>query len=123
MYTCCGFGSIECGEPSPKSHSKRIESAGSSSLEGSLSQGYPVDPDPAVIGWRRIFGGIGAKGDHQVIVESDSGPGPASDPGRSLRHAKISARNLLGFRGTVTPLRQSTVADEAAYESDEALAG
>jgi sugar phosphate isomerase/epimerase len=91
------------------------------SLEGSLSQGYPVDPDPAVIGWKRIFGGIGAKGDHQVIIESDSGPGPASDPGRSLRHAKISAQNLLGFRGTVTPLRQSSVADEAVYESDEAL--
>jgi sugar phosphate isomerase/epimerase len=91
------------------------------SLEGSLAQGYPVDPDPAVLGWKKIFGGVGAKGDHQVIVESDSGPGPASDPGRSLRHAKISARNLLGFRGTVTPLRQSTVADEATFESDVTL--
>jgi sugar phosphate isomerase/epimerase len=93
------------------------------SLEGSLSQGYPVDPDPAVIGWKRIFSEIGAKGEHFVIIESDSGPGPATDPGRSLRHAKISAANLLGFRGGVAVKKQSTVADEAVYESDEAFAG
>jgi len=92
-------------------------------LEGSLSRGYPVDPDPAVIGWKRIFGEIGAKGSHYAIVESDSGPGPATDPGRSLRHAKISAANMLGFRGGVTTKAQSTVADEAVYESDEAFAG
>jgi sugar phosphate isomerase/epimerase len=92
------------------------------SLEGSLSQGYPVDPDPAVIGWKRIFGEMGAKGEHSVIIESDSGPGPASDPGRSLRHAKISAQNLLGFRAGVTK-RTSTVADEAVYESDPEFAG
>jgi sugar phosphate isomerase/epimerase len=92
------------------------------SLEGSLAQGYPVDPDPAVIGWKRIFGDTGAKGAHQVIIESDSGPGPASDPGRSLRHAKVSAQNLLGLRGGIKPQKDSTVADEATYESDEALA-
>jgi sugar phosphate isomerase/epimerase len=91
------------------------------SLEGSLSQGYPVDPDPAVIGWKRIFGDYGAKGEHQVIVESDSGPGPASDPGRSLRHAKISAQNLLGFREGVKPQKESSVADEGTYESDQVL--
>ena len=91
-------------------------------LEGSLSRGYPVDPDPAVIGWKRIFGEMGAKGEHFVIVESDSGPGPASDLGRSLRHAKVSAMNLFGFRAGVTK-KTSTVADEAVYESDPEFAG
>jgi sugar phosphate isomerase/epimerase len=92
-------------------------------LEGSIGQGYPVDPDPAVLGFKRIFGEIGAKGSHYAIIESDSGPGPAADPGRSLRHAKISAGNLLGLRGGVQPKRHSTVSDEATYESDESLAG
>ena len=75
-----------------------------------------------MIGWKRIFGEMGAKGEHFVIVESDSGPGPASDPGRSLRHAKISAQNLLGFRKGVTK-KTSEVADEAVYESDPEFAG
>jgi sugar phosphate isomerase/epimerase len=91
-------------------------------LEGSIGQGYPVDPDPAVLGFKRIFGEIGVKGQHYAVIESDSGPGPASDLGRSLRHAKISAGNLLGLRGGVKPQRHSTVSDEAAYESDEAAA-
>jgi hypothetical protein len=30
--------------------------------------------------------------------ESDAGPGPAADPGRSLRWAKISARYMLSLR-------------------------
>ena len=92
-------------------------------MEGSIGQGYPVDPDPAVLGFKRIFGEIGVKGAHYAVIESDSGPGPASDPGRSLRHAKISAGNLLGLRGGVEPKRHSTVADEATYESDESLVG
>ena len=43
-------------------------------------------------------------GGHQrlYLIESDSGPGPATgpsaDPGRSLRHAKASAAALLGLR-------------------------
>jgi hypothetical protein len=36
------------------------------------------------------------------VIESDSGPGPATgpnaDPGRSLRHAKASAAALLSLR-------------------------
>jgi hypothetical protein len=39
-----------------------------------------------------------AKGFKYHVVESDSGPGPAADPGRSLRHAKISAKLLLGLK-------------------------
>ena len=39
-----------------------------------------------------------AKGFKYHIVESDSGPGPATDLGRSLRHAKISAKILLGLK-------------------------
>ena len=67
--------------------------------EGSIGQGYPVDPDPAVLGFKKIFDDVGAKGSHFAFVESDSGPGPATDPGRSLRHAKLGAQYLLGLRG------------------------
>jgi sugar phosphate isomerase/epimerase len=58
-------------------------------------------PDPRVWGFRREFTEImanRAKGFKYHIVESDSGPGPAADPGRSLRHAKISAKLLLGLK-------------------------
>ncbi len=86
--------------------------------EGSIGQGYPVDPDPAVVGYKRIFDEVGEKGSRYYIVETDSGLGQAADPGRSLRHAKYSLQNMLGLRGGVKPQRNSTVADEATYESD-----
>ena len=86
--------------------------------EGSIGQGYPVDPDPAVVGYKRIFDEVGEKGSRWYIVETDSGLGQAADPGRSLRHAKYSLQNMLGLRGGVKPQRKSTVADEATYESD-----
>jgi sugar phosphate isomerase/epimerase len=82
------------------------------STEGHLAKGYPVDPgavapaaapgpDPKVIGFRRMFTEIRsnrAKGFKYHIVESDSGPGGAVDQGRSLRHAKASAKLLLGLK-------------------------
>jgi sugar phosphate isomerase/epimerase len=86
-------------------------------LEGSIGQGYPVDPDPAVIGFKRLFDEMGQKGSRYYIIESDSGPGPATDPGRSLRHAKISLQNLIGLRGGSKGHPQSSVADEAPLES------
>jgi sugar phosphate isomerase/epimerase len=93
------------------------------SLEGSIGQGYPVDPDPAVIGFKRLFDEIGAKGSRFYIVESDSGPGPASDPGRSLRHAKISLQNLLGLRDGSKGHPHSTVVDNAPLESEAEVTG
>ena len=66
-------------------------------------------PDPNVIGFRRMFTEVRshkAKGFKYHIIESD-GPGrprprpptrPIHDPGRSLRLAKVSARNLLGLK-------------------------
>ena len=87
--------------------------------EGSIGQGYPVDTDPAVVGYKRIFDEVGEKGSNYAIIESDSGPGPATDLGRSLRHAKYSLQNMLGLRGgSVKAKGRSDVADEAAYESD-----
>jgi sugar phosphate isomerase/epimerase len=91
--------------------------------EGSIGQGYPVDPDPAVPGFKKIFQDVGEKGSRYYIVESDSGPGPASDPGRSLRHAKISLQNMLGLRGGVKPQKQSSVSEDAPFESEAAAAG
>ena len=57
--------------------------------------------DPRVWGFRREFTEIRSnrsKGFKYHVVESDSGPGPATDLGRSLRHAKISAKILLGLK-------------------------
>jgi len=85
--------------------------------EGSIGRGYPVDPDPAVVGFRRIFDEVGEKGSRFFIVESDSGIGGATDQGRSLRHANVSFGNMLGLRGGQLGNGQSTVADEAEYES------
>jgi sugar phosphate isomerase/epimerase len=70
-------------------------------LEGDLGKGFPSDPDPNSIGFRRYFTETRAnraKGLKYHIIESDSGPGGAPDQGRSLRLAKISARNLLGLQ-------------------------
>ena len=61
--------------------------------EGSVGQGYPVDPDPEV---HRLPGAVRPLRAQQpgwFHAESDSGPGPAAtDPGRSLRWAKVSAQ-------------------------------
>ena len=66
--------------------------------EGSISQGYPVDPDPEVLGYGVQFDRFELASPGWFHAESDSGPGPAAiDPGRSLRWAKVSAvylRNL-----------------------------
>ena len=87
-------------------------------LEGSIGNGYPVDPDPAVPGFKKLFQDVGAKGSHYVFVESDSGPGPATDLGRSLRHAKISAQNLLGLRGGTSAKHESSSSEESPFESE-----
>ena len=77
--------------------------------EGSISRGYPVDPDPEVIGYQDQFDRFELSSPGWFHAESDSGPGPAAtDPGRSLRWAKVSAavsaqpargRRARGLRG------------------------
>jgi sugar phosphate isomerase/epimerase len=66
--------------------------------EGSVGQGYPVDPDPEVIGFQETFERYRLADPGWFHTESDSGPGPATDPGRSLRWAKVSARYMLSLR-------------------------
>jgi sugar phosphate isomerase/epimerase len=67
--------------------------------EGSISRGYPVDPDPEVIGYQDQFDRFELSSPGWFHAESDSGPGPAAtDPGRSLRWAKVSAEYLLNLR-------------------------
>jgi sugar phosphate isomerase/epimerase len=66
---------------------------------GATAPSAQPGPDPKVWGLRRMFTDVKsnrAKGFMYHIVESDSGPGPATDLGRSLRHAKYSAKLLLG---------------------------
>ena len=60
--------------------------------EGAIGQGYPVDPDPAVVGYKKLFDEIGEKGSRYYIVETDSGIGKAADPGRSLRAPRTARR-------------------------------
>ena len=49
-----------------------------------------------------MFENLKGQNQRNYIIESDSGPGPATgpaaDPGRSLRHAKASAAALLSWR-------------------------
>jgi len=88
--------------------------------EGSIGNGYPVDPDPAVVGFKRLFEDVGAKGSRFYLAESDSSPGPATtDPGRSLRWAKISAEYLLGLRAGSKAHGASPVVDETMQDHAE----
>jgi sugar phosphate isomerase/epimerase len=66
--------------------------------EGSIGKGHPADIDPAVLGYRETFGRYPLSDPGWFHTESDAGPGPASDPGRSLRWAKVSARWMLSLR-------------------------
>jgi hypothetical protein len=67
--------------------------------EGSIGQGYPADIDPAVLGFLETFGRFRLSSPGWFHTESDAGPGPAAtDPGRSLRWAKVSARYMLSLR-------------------------
>jgi hypothetical protein len=89
--------------------------------EGSIAQGYPVDPDPGVVGFKRMFDEIGAKGSRFYIAESDSAIGPAAtDPGRSLRHAKLAAEYLLGLRAGPKAQPNSSVRSEE-HDHEHAL--
>jgi sugar phosphate isomerase/epimerase len=72
--------------------------------EGDLGAGPgPNHPnaDPDCPGFKTLFEEIGGQ-QRLYLIESDSGPGPATgpnaDPGRSLRHAKASAAALLALR-------------------------
>jgi sugar phosphate isomerase/epimerase len=77
--------------------------------EGSVGRGYPVDPDPEVLGFRRMLTLWPPSDPGWYNSESDSGPGRANDPGRSLRWAKVSAKYLLN-------LRRSEIRDCDTYE-------
>jgi sugar phosphate isomerase/epimerase len=66
--------------------------------EGSIGRGYPVDPDLEVRGFRATFTDFRLSDPGWFNTESDLGPGPATDPGRSLRWAKVSAANMLALR-------------------------
>jgi sugar phosphate isomerase/epimerase len=70
--------------------------------EGSIGQGYPVDPDPQVVGFAELFSRFTVRDPGHYLSESDSGPGPATgpnaDPGRSLRYAKVAAKYLRELR-------------------------
>jgi hypothetical protein len=73
--------------------------------EGDLGAGPgPAHPnaDPDEPGFKYLFENLKGQNQRNYIIESDSGPGPATgpnaDPGRSLRHAKACAAALLAWR-------------------------
>ena len=67
--------------------------------EGSIGKGHPCDIDPEVLGFERWFTRFRLTDPGWFNAESDNGPGNATaDPGRSLRWARVSARNLLAMR-------------------------
>ena len=63
--------------------------------------GLPRRSRPGRRRLQALFDEVGEKGSRWYIIETDSGPGQAADPGRSLRHAKYSLQNMLGLRGGV----------------------
>lgn len=66
-----------------------------------VGNGYQIIPfgDPSSdIDFERFYRRIGARGYHNSNYEQDNAPGGAADPGRSLRHAVISARNMDALR-------------------------
>jgi sugar phosphate isomerase/epimerase len=67
--------------------------------EGSIGKGYPADIDPEVLGFREWFRRDRLSDPGWFHNESDNGPGPAADPGRSLRWAKVSAAYLRSLSG------------------------
>jgi hypothetical protein len=91
--------------------------------EGTIGKGYPFDPDPAVVGFKKIFDDVGNKGAKFSILETDSGIGPATDPGRSLRHAKLGSEYLFGLRAGPSTHASRGVEDETVFESDLELTG
>ena len=91
--------------------------------EGTISRGYPFDPDTAVVGFKRIFDDVKNKGPKWSILETDSGIGPATDPGRSLRHAKLGSQYLLGLRAGPSTHASHGVEEETVFESELELAG
>jgi hypothetical protein len=59
---------------------------------------------------------VGAKGSRFYMTESDNAIGPAADPGRSLRHAKLAVPYLFGLRAAPGPQPHSTEASESEVE-------
>jgi sugar phosphate isomerase/epimerase len=68
--------------------------------EGSVGKGYPCDIDPEVLGFPETFRRYRLSDPGWFHTESDAGPGPAAtDPGRSLRWAKVSAAYMRSLSG------------------------
>jgi hypothetical protein len=66
-----------------------------------VGNGYNIIPfgDPrSDIDFETFFSDMGALGYHNPNYEQDNAPGGSADPGQSLRHAAISASNMLTLR-------------------------
>jgi hypothetical protein len=66
-----------------------------------VGNGYNIIPfgDPrSDIDFETFFSDMGALGFHNPNYEQDNAPGGSADPGQSLRHAAISAHNMLTLR-------------------------
>jgi hypothetical protein len=66
--------------------------------EGTVGRGYPVDPDPEVLGYQKTFTRFRLSDPRWFVCESDNAIGNAADPGKSLRHAKLAAQYMLSLQ-------------------------
>jgi sugar phosphate isomerase/epimerase len=66
--------------------------------EGTTGKGYPVDPDPEVLGYQYTFTRFRLSDPRWFVTESDNAIGNAADPGKSLRHAKLAAQYMLNLK-------------------------
>jgi hypothetical protein len=67
-----------------------------------VGNGYNIIPfgdSRSDIDFETFFKDMGARGYHNPNYEQDNAPGGGADPGQSLRHAAISAHNMLALRG------------------------
>jgi sugar phosphate isomerase/epimerase len=67
-----------------------------------VGNGYDIIPfgdSRSDIDFETFFSNMGARGYHNPNYEQDNAPGGGADPGQSLRHAAISAHNMLALRG------------------------
>lgn len=77
-----------------------------------------------MVGFKKLFDDVGEKGSRFFILESDNAIGPATDPGRSLRHAKLAVQYLLGLRVGPDVHAVSHATEDAQVESElEEVAG
>ena len=86
-----GHEPVHAGARAAAASRSTAASTSSTSARGRSARATRVDIDPEVLGFPETFTRFRLSDPGWFNTESDLGPGPATDPGRSLRWAKVSA--------------------------------